>query len=200
MDIYQLRPVSAVDPGWLTIEHRGRATVENNQVTLEGERLEIVGLHGSSRAEAVTLGSGTLLEVWHHSNGVYIGAKAEDVDAARAARDEVAKIALHEREERLRIEALAFNANLTIPARWIPSVLVDDSGVHFEVTARDMRDRDIHVLLREAIHTGRLVRAAGDLLCKRRSGGKHLPAQALYEDTRVSCTACLLAAKRWQKE
>lgn len=202
MDIYQLRLVSAVDPEWLILERRGRAAVNNNQVTLDGERLEIIGVHGSSRVEAVTLGSGTLLEVWHHSNGMFIGAKAEDVDAARvarAARDEVTKGALREREERLRSEALAFNASLAIPARWIPGAMVDDS-VHLEVTAHDMRDRDIHVLLKQAIHAGRLVRTAGDFLCKRRNGGKHLPAQALREDTRVSCSACLVAAKRWQNE
>jgi len=153
--------------------------------------------------EALTPASGTLLEIWQHSNGAFVGAKAEDVDgarAAKAARETIAQVALHEREERLRTEALAFNASLAIPVRWIPVVMVNDAGIHLEVTARDVLDRDIHVLLKQPIREGRLVRAAGDLLCKRRTGGEHLPAQVLYEDTRVSCTACLIAAKRWQNE
>jgi len=205
MDIYQLRLLSTVDPQWLTVAHRGRVAVDNNQVTLDGERLEIVSLHRSGRTEAATLASGTLLEIWQHSNGTFVGARAEDGDgarAAKAAREEADQIALQEREERLRNQALAFNASLSIPGRWMPGIIVDASGIRLEVRAHNERDREVHVLLKQAIHDGRLIRVAGDLLCQRsrRTGGERLSTQRLDEHARVTCPSCLTAAKRWQNE
>ncbi|SDC92411.1 hypothetical protein SAMN05216345_104479 [Cupriavidus sp. YR651] len=205
MDIYQLRLVSTVDPRWLVAEHRGRVVVENNQVTLDGERLEIVSLQRSRRTEAVTLASGTLLEVWQHSNGVFVGARTEDVDDARAAkteREEAAGVALRESVERLRTQALTFNASLAIPVRWVPGIVADDSRNGSQVPTQDKPDRDVHVLLKRAIRDGRLIRVAGDTLCKRlgQTGGERRSARGLDMHTRVSCPTCLTAAKRWQSD
>lgn len=134
--------------------------------------------------------------------GVFVGAKAEDVDdarAAKAARDEAARVALHAREQRLRTQALTFNASLAIPARWVPGIVADALGTQSEATTHDMLDHDVHVLLTQAFRHGRLRRAAGDLLCKslRRTDGKHLSAQSLDEHIGVTCPACITAAKRW---
>lgn len=206
MDIYQLRLVSTVDPEWLTVEHRGRVAVDGNQVTLDGERLEIISsLQSSGEAEAPQLPKGTSLEVWQLPSGVFVGAKAEDVDGAReakAARDEAVHDARHGHEDRLRIQARAFNTSLQIPARWVPGVIADSSGSHLRVTAHDLHECDIHVLLKQAIRDGRLIRAAGDFLCQRlrRKDGGDMSAQRLDEYTRVTCQACLTAAKRWQNE
>lgn len=207
MDIYRLRLVSTVDPEWLTVEHRGRVAVDGNQVTLDGERLEIISsLQPSGDAEAPQLANGIWLEVWQLPSGVFVGAKAEDVDggrAAKAARDEAAHNARHEHEERLRIQARAFNASLQIPARWTPGVIADASGNRLKVIAYDVYEREVHVLLRQAIREGRLIRAAGDLLCqrlRRKDGGGMSAALRLGEYTRVTCHACLTAAKRWQNE
>ncbi|WER50280.1 hypothetical protein CupriaWKF_32305 [Cupriavidus sp. WKF15] len=205
MDIYQLRLVSTVDAQWLSAEHRGRVVVEDNQVTLDGARLEIVSLQRSSRTEAVTLASGTLLEVWQHSKVLFVGARAEDVDGARAAkteREEAARIALHKSEERLRNQALAFNASLAIPVRWVPGIVAVDSRNASRVPTHDEPERDVHVLLNQAIRDGRLIRAAGDLLCKRlrQTDGELRSARGLDEYARVSCPACLAAVKRWESD
>ncbi|AQV92543.1 hypothetical protein BJN34_01370 [Cupriavidus necator] len=203
MDIYQLRLVSTVEPGWLTVKHSGRVAVENNQVTLDGQRLQITSLQRSGRTEAVTLASGTLLEVWQHSNGVFVGARAEDVDGARAAktaREEAVRVIRHESEERLRTQALTFNASLAIPVRWVPGIVADDSRNASEVPAHDVREHDVHILLKQTIRDGRLIRATGDLLCRRlrRTGAEPRCTLGLDEFARVSCATCLTVAKRWQ--
>ena len=205
MDIYQLHLISTANPRWLSIEHRGRVAVDDNQVTLDGERLEIVGVQRSRRRQAVTVASGTLLEVWQHSNGMFVGAKAEDVDdarAAKAAREEAARVALRESEERLRTQALTFNASLAIPVRWVPGIVADASGIRLAVTTHEVLDHAVHVLLRQPLCHGRLRRAAGDLLCKSlgRADGKHLSAQGLDEHVVVTCPACITTAKRWESK
>lgn len=112
------------------------------------------------------------------------------------------RVALHESEKRLRTQALTFNASLAIPVRWVPGIVAEDSRNTSKVPAHDVRDRDVHVVLKQAIRDGRMIRAAGDLLCKRlrRTGGELRFAQGLDEYARVSCTACLTLAKRWQSD
>lgn len=206
MDIYQLRLVSTVAPKWLDVEHSGRLAVHDNQVTLDGERLEIICcLQQSGGAEAPKLATGAWLEVWQLSSGVFVGAKAEDVDDARAAksaREEAVQDARRENEERLLNQARAFNASLQIPARWVPGVIADASGNHSRVTAHDLDECDIHVLLKQAMHDGRLIRKPADLLCRRSvgSGGGHRLKVTAMEGAKVTCKECLALAKRWRSD
>jgi hypothetical protein len=178
--------------------------VDGNQVTLDGERLEIINsLQSSGEAEAPQLPKGTWLEVWRLPSGVFVGAKAEDVDGAReakAARDEAVHDARHGHEERLRIQARAFNASLQIPARWVPGVIADSSGSHLRVTAHDLQECDIHVLLKQEIRDGRLIRKPADLLCRRSVGlgsGHRLTVRPI-DGAKVTCKECLALAKRWR--
>lgn len=207
MEIYQLRLISAVtDPRWLSVEHSGHVTVEDNQVILDGKLLEVGGLltaSGQVGTGSDRLASGTPVDIWCDANGLCVCARTDDIDracAAQMAREAAVQAALRERELALRARVLAFNANLAIPLRWVPGCVEGEVGHLDCIFGEGGRHRSVvHVLLEEVFHHGRLTRRAGDFLCmrSRRFGGEHLHVQKVEEYVQVSCKSCLAIAKRW---
>lgn len=61
---------------------------------------------------------------------------------------------------------------------------------------------DVHISLKQGLRDGRLVRSAGDLLCKRsrRIAGVHLKVIKAEAYAEVSCRECLTVAKRWRSD
>lgn len=209
MEIYQLHLVSTgVHPRWLIEGHRVRVPVEGNQVNLDGKLLEVYGCRtgsGRVRTGPVGLVSGTVVEVWRDANGLFVCARADEVDRARAAqvaREEAAQVASCERERTLRAQAHAFNASLPIPLKWVPGAIEDELGHPEGISDEEgaYPASIVHVLLEEGFRDGRLMRNAGDLLCMRlrRDGGEHFPVRKEETYIQVSCKACLTAAKRWR--
>ena len=207
MDIYQLHLVSTgVDPQWLIEGRRVRVPVEGNQESLDAKPLEVYGCSTASgrvRTGPVGLVSGTVVEVWRDANGLFVCARADEVDrvrAAQVAREEAARVALRAREEDLRVRAQAFNDGLAIPFRWVPGT-IESASPYLHGTPGDDGQRsasDVHVLLEQDFRDRRLVRSADDLLCKRsrRIVGEHLKVRKAEAYAEVSCRECLTVAKR----
>lgn len=112
MDIYQLQLVSTgVDPRWFIEGHRVRVPVEGNQVNLDGKQLEVYGCRTASgrvRTGPVGLTSGTVVEVWRDVTGLFVCARADEVDrvrAAKAARKAEKQAVLKARKEDLCVRA-----------------------------------------------------------------------------------------------
>lgn len=209
MDIYQLHLVTpGVDPRWLVEGPRARGAVEGNQVSVDGRQLEVCGCRtatGAVRRAAVGLTSGTLVEVWRDANGLFLCARAEEVDivrASRVAREAADEATLRAREEKRRVRAQAFNASLAVPFRWVPAVINDESGSLEEISGDEARrsTNDVHVLLEQDFRDGRLLRSAGDLLCmrSRRGEGQHLQVRKAEAYAEVSCKECLAVVNRWR--
>jgi len=211
MDIYQLHLVSAgVDPLWLIEGHRVRVPVEGNHVNLDGKQLEVYGCRTASgrvRRGPIGLASGTLVEVWCDINGLFMCARADDVDrvrAAKAAREAAEQASLRAREEDLRVRAQASNDSLAIPFRWVPGAIDGESSL-LHGTQSDEGQRlanDVHILLKQGFRDGRLVRSAGDFLCirSRRMDGTNLKVRKAEMYVEVSCKECLTLAKRWRSD
>ena len=211
MDIYQLHLVSTgVDPRWLIEGHRVRVPVEGNHVNLDGKQFEVYGCRTASgrvRTAPLGLASGTLVEVWCDINGLFMCARANEVDrvrAAKVAREAAEQAALREHEEGLRFRAQAFNASLAIPFRWVPGA-IDGESSPLHGTPSDEGKRlanDVHVLLEQGFRDGRLMRSAGDFLCmrSRRIDGEHLQVRKVEAYVEVSCKECLTVAKRWRSD
>ncbi len=209
MDIYQLHLVSTgVGPQWLIEGHRVRVPVEGNHVNLDGKQFEVYGCRTASgrvRTAPLGLASGTLVEVWCDANGMLVCARADEVDRVRAtqvAREEATQVASRVREQNLRAQAHAFNANLRIPLKWVPGAIEYAPGHPQGIS--DVEEgcptNVVHVLLEQGFRDGRLMRSAGDLLCmrSRRDGGEHFPLRKEEKYIQVSCKACLTAAQRWR--
>jgi hypothetical protein len=188
MEIYELQPVlGGVAPKWLNLERVERVPVHDNQVViLDGMVLRLCGRRtasGEGRHREYHLPPRTLVEVWRDANGVFVCARAADVDSVRlgqAARDAALQAALQEREQRLRAQAAAFNADLAIPLRWVSSVAGGDREQPDAVPERGRSSgRVVHILLREdpAAMRSQLRREAyqGALLdsCPGYSGANH---------------------------
>lgn len=208
MEIYELQPVSeGIAPRWLNLELVERVPVNDNQVTLDGMELRLCGRRtasGQVRSGEYHLSPGTLVEVWRDANGLFVCARAADVDSVRlgqGARDATLRAALQEREQRLCAQAAAFNAALAIPFKWVPGVSEDDRERPDGASKRgETVDRVVHILLRESLHDGRLIRKTGDFLCRRsqRLGSGHGPGPRPEKGAQVTCKECLAFAKRWR--
>lgn len=210
MEIYELQLVSGtVPPNWLNLEHIARVAFSDNQVTPDGMVLRLRGertASGQVRNEEPHISPGTLVEVWRDATGLFVCARAADVDnvrLAQAARDAATHAARQEQENRLRAQAAAFNAGLAIPFKWLPGVAGDDRAQPGATTEQGRSgDRDVHILLREGLRDGRLIRKAGDFLCRRSSdlGSGKLLAARPEEAAKVTCKECLTFAKRWRSD
>jgi len=126
MDFFELQLVSgSVVPRWLNVEHVERVPVSDNQVTLDGTVLRLCGrriANGQVQNGECHIAPGTLVEVWRDANGLFVCARAEDVDSvllAQAARDAAVQAALQEQERRLRALAADYNTDPQIPLSWV---------------------------------------------------------------------------------
>ncbi len=97
------------------------------------------------------------------------------------------------------LRAQSVNADLGVPVSWVPAIKVVLSGLAENSWGDGTSKRTVaHVMLKEDLNNGRLVRKGGDLLCTPRSGsnGKLWPDSAPGEE--VTCKKCLEVAKRWE--
>jgi hypothetical protein len=207
MKTFQLRTSSSfIDPGWLRSMGAGPAeavVAADGTVAVRGEQLVF-----RDRAQAPQ--PGTELCVWV-SRWIEC-ATAEEWRQAQREREEAA---LREREHQRRQEearqarAQAFNARIDLPVRWEPGIKDVLSGLSARSSGNGCsRATVVHVLLREPLQAGRLVRQAGDFLCttaagdngKRWSGDPGLGLDGHDHAAAVSCKACLRLAAPWMRE
>ena len=207
MKTFQLRTVSTfIDPGWLRSMGAGPAeavVAADGTVAVRGEQLAF-----RDRAQAPH--PGTELRVWV---GRWIEcATAEEWRQAQREREEAAQREREQhrlQEEARQARARAFNARLALPARWEPGIKDVLSGLSERSSGNGCsRATVVHVLLREPLQAGRLVRQAGDFLCtsaagdngKRWSGDAGLGLDGHDRAAAVSCKACLRLAASWMRE
>jgi hypothetical protein len=209
MKTYQLSVPGILDPFWFgrvrSGEH-GAVVAADGTVTVEGVAL---------RFSVEALPAAAAVRVWLNAQGFFTCASVEEVAARDAARREQALVDNQRHKARLnelRSDAQTFNARITLPVKWDVGIKDVLSGLT-ETSWGDGRSKATveHIYLLEPLEAGRLTRKEGDLLCTSASGtngkrwsgkiverchdGEGVPYQA-----KVTCKACLAAAKRWMKE
>ena len=215
MNLYQLSLTSQfIDPAWLRSRFKDRVRIEDNGLTLGGQRLLIKGLRikpanlleamQGAQLKQESLPDGTVVEAWCDANGFYVCALAEEYDreqAERAARQAAKDLEYANRLKAREEQALAFNATLAVPVKWSPGIKDVLSGLSENSWGDGMNKRTVHhVLLEEPIREGKFKRNAGDFLCTAPSGtnGRNWAAQpATGAGCQVTCKACLKLAARW---
>ena len=209
MNTYRLTSPELLNPHWLSSVSSGQHTAvvdTDGLVPLNAQRLAFRG----DRLEP-----GTVVQVWLSGKGFFVCALASEV--ARADAEWVASLRAQEEAEALqrqqvRLAAEQFNASLGVPVPWDAAIKDVLSGLT-EASMGLGRNRSTveHILLRENLAEGRLVRVAGDFLCTAVSGsnGKNWSQQPVsvavdaagnrYKPA-PTCKACLRIAARWSSQ
>jgi len=194
---YRLKAPDALHPLWL--QRFGgcvqKAIVEpNGAIVVAGVQLEFA-------RGVVPLEAGTAVEVWLDS--YFLCAVAGDRELHAQARQLAREAADAEKTsalEQQRQADQAFNASLAVPVAWTIGVKDVLSGLS-ERSDGSGRNRATvnHILLQAELQSGRLSRAAGDLLCTSATGtnGKNWSAQRAERAGRVTCARCLALTKPW---
>jgi hypothetical protein len=102
----------------------------------------------------------------------------------------------------MELQNTSFNDSLNIPVRWVSQHKPVLSGLSESSSGNGMNRRSVHhIYLEEDLSYGRLSRRSGSFLCAP-STGRHFNDCISGEgskDIKVSCSACLKIAKRFQK-
>lgn len=183
-----------INPHWLNSFRPVRAFKHNNQVVIDGVALAFI-------ADS-SIPDGVEVEIYLGSRDFYAEA-VSDIEARRSAykkdAEEANARAKAEAVQRKNESAL-FNNSLNIPVKWISGIKDVLSGLTEKSNGDGHNARTVyHVLLEEALSSGRLRRNAGDFLCTSNSGsnGKAWSNQKA-EGKKVTCKACLSLAKKWR--
>ena len=167
----------------------------NNGVDVSGWRLDFDG-DGYADGTPVRVFAGT-----YH----FFCRSLEDIEhecQKRERRQESSRQQDAEERQRDQDDSLAFNAALNISVVWFPEIKPVLSGLTENSMGNGTNRRTVvHVVLKEAVHDGRLHRELGQPLCSKDLGS--------FEDLtywhkevvimKVTCKTCLKIAARWKE-
>ncbi len=205
--MHQLTSPSLMDPRWFNEVRSGEQeaiAIDDRSVMLKGRRLYL-----ANSSEVTLIPS---QKVYIKLN-TYFFLETEEERAARLRKIQEQKAKEVEEERRrlnaYREDAEAFNATLHIPVQWVAGQKDVLSGLS-ENSNGDGRNKATveHIMLKEDLQDGRLVRKAGAFLCTAESGsnGKQWsgkPENIAYDGNnkpyqpKITCKACLKIANRW---
>lgn len=208
--MHKLLAPSLLDPRWFQKVRYGlheASVIDSQSVNLEGQVLRLAD------PQAIQLVSSQKVYVTLLSQ-FYLQTEAEYQETLCKARERIAREKQQWKEQlnQARTEAEAFNSTLHIPVRWVPGIKDVLSGLtenswgdgHNAATVQ-------HIMLKEDLQDGRLVRYRGDFLCTSasRSNGQNIAGQpeSLACDgdgneyqPKVTCKTCLKLAERWSRQ
>lgn len=195
MQIYRLKGPGMIDPRWINSIPYGRkykTSFSSEKINFEGEYLV--------PKNPIPLPEGEEIYVWI-TDHFYCCSVAEydqrELDRkAKAEREQ-----MEQEERRLKIKKAdhEFNKSLNIPFKWITGIKPVLSGLSAKSWGDGANRRTVtHILVKEDIKFGRLVRSKNDFLCTkdagkfsdlREEGGENIDGEECLP--KVTCKQCL---------